>query len=373
MSDASTLLLAVSILGIAGGLALLARGISGYRRAGRVADTATSRIATLAVGEVRVTGVVEPAELTLLSPLQSLTCVYYRARIRAQDSRQRRTVLDDERAVGFRVRDETGSIRVFPRGGAWDVPPAFRAADGFTGDTPAGLALRAGPAIQPATPDREDVAARLLAVRPASSGSVLDPVVAGGGTLGLVDRLGAGVGAGRRDYEEARIELGATVTVVGTALPFDQLPDPGGADISEGESIGGPLGAAADPEIAADLEAAMAAGTLETDPDEAWGNAAIPGFGIGKPVRAPELDPAATPPAVADAPTAERFERTFEIAPTELVLAVAPDRPLLISIGAPVAAVARGQDRFILGLFGATLAIASVIVLALAVGGGPLP
>jgi hypothetical protein len=372
MPDPSALLLAASTLGIGGGLLLLARGVSGYRRAGRVADTATSRIGTLAVGEVRVTGRVEPAELTLVSPLQSLPCVYYRARIRAQDSRQRRAVLDDARAVGFRVRDETGSIRIFPRGAAWDVPPTFHAADGFTGDTPAGLALRTGPAIQPATPDREELAARLLSVRPAFAASVLDPV-AGGGTLSLADRLGAGVGAGRREYEEGRIELGATVTVVGTALPFDQFPDPDGADVSENEPMSGPLGAAADPEIAADLEAAIAAGNLETDPDEAWGNAAIPGFGIGKPVRAPELDPLATQPAVADAPTAERFERTFEIAPTELVLAVAPGRPLLISIGAPVAAVARGQNRFVLGLLGATLAIASAVVLALLVGGGPLP
>jgi hypothetical protein len=372
MSDVSTLLLAGSIVGIGGGLSLLARGFAGYRRAGRVGDTATSRIDTLAVGEVRVTGRVEPAELALTSPLQSQTCVYYRARVREQDSRTRRTVLDDERAVGFRVRDETGDIRVFPRGATWDVPTRFKDSDGFTGDKPAGLALRGGSAIQPATPDREELVAQLLMARPSFGGSGLDPA-AGGGMLGLADRLGAGAPAGRRDYEESRIEFGDTITVVGTALPFDQLPDPSGADVSEGEALGGPLAAAADPEIAADLEAARAAGTLETDADEAWGNAAIPGFGIGKPVRPPELDPAATPPAVADARTAERFERTFEIAPTELVLAIGPDRPMLVSFGAPAAVVTRGQDRFLVGLFGAVLAIVSAIVLALQVGGGLLP
>ncbi len=355
MSDLESLLLAGSLLGIGGGMALLVRGFAGYRQAGRVADTATSRIGTLAVGEVRVTGRVEPAELILTSPLQSRPCVYYRARVNAREGRSRRVVLHDERAVGFRIRDEGGTIRVFPRGGTWDVPPGFKDEDGITGDSPPGLSPRLGSAIGPATPDRAELAARLLTVR--APDALADPALPGAGT-------------GGRDYEEARIEIGDTITVVGTALPFDQLPDPYGADLSDAVAEGGPLSAASDPEIAADLEAARASGTLETDPAEAWGNAAIPGFGIGRPVRAPELDPAATPPPVADAASAERFERTFEIAPSELVLAASGDRPLLVSLGAPAVAIERGQDRFLVGLLGAVLAIASAIVLALDLGGG---
>jgi len=356
MSDLLTLLLSGSVAGLGGGLYLLANGLRGYRRASRVADTATSRIATLAVGEVRVSGRVEPAELTLVSPLQSRTCVYYRARINQREGDSRRTVLDEERAVGFRVRDETSAIRVFPRGGTWDVPVRFEDSDGFAGERPPGVALRHGPAIEPATPDREELVARLLTVRPRILGTI-DPIVGRGAT-------------GRREYEEWRVEPGETVTIIGTALPFDQLPDPAGADVSEGEAMGGPLAATEDPEIAADLAAARAAGTLESDPDEAWGNAAIPGFGIGAPVRPPELDPAATAQVLADEETAERFERTFEIAPTELVLAVGPDRPMLVSFGPPAAVVNRAQDRFIVGLFGAVLAIASALVLAVTLGGG---
>ena len=52
-----------------------------YREATRIGDTATSRIASLAAGEVQVSGVIEPAELTLISPLQSTPCVYYRATV----------------------------------------------------------------------------------------------------------------------------------------------------------------------------------------------------------------------------------------------------------------------------------------------------
>jgi len=355
MSDLSTFVLGGSVAGIGGGLYLLVNGFGGYRRAGRVADTATSRIATLAVGEVRVTGRVEPAELTLVSPLQSRTCVYYRARVREGDDRHERTVLDEERAVGFRVRDDTGSLRVFPRGSAWDVPSTFKDADGFGGVRPPGLDLRRGPAFEPATPEREDLVARLLTVRPGH---------------GALDSIAGRASAGRREYEEARLGPGDVVTIIGTALPFDQLPDPAGADLSEGEGSGGPLAATDDPEIAADLAAARAAGTLETDPAEAWGNAAIPGFGIGAPVRPPELDPEAIPPALADAATAERYERTFEIDPGELVLAIGPDRPMLVSAGPPAAVVNRGQERFLVGLAGAVLAIASGIVLAMGLSGG---
>jgi hypothetical protein len=45
-------LLVVSGGGLLAGLGLLVRGLGGYRRAGRIADTAPSRIASIAVGEV---------------------------------------------------------------------------------------------------------------------------------------------------------------------------------------------------------------------------------------------------------------------------------------------------------------------------------
>jgi hypothetical protein len=76
-SDLSFFLLAGSLAGLGGGLWLLVQGFGAHRSATRLADTATSMISSLAVGEVRISGVVVPAELTLLSPLQSETCVYY--------------------------------------------------------------------------------------------------------------------------------------------------------------------------------------------------------------------------------------------------------------------------------------------------------
>lgn len=366
-SDASLIPLAASIAGLVGGLWLLVRGFAGYRQATRIGDVVTSRISSLAVGEARVAGVVEPAELTLVSPFQSRTCVYYRAHASESDGRDSRTILAEERAVGFRVRDATGHVRVFPRGASWDVPLVFDESDDPFGGSPAGLELRHGPAIEPGTPDRDTLVARLLTVRPGADDAGPAP---GLGSHDGLDPLASMVGSGRRSYREARLEPDETVTVVGTALPFADLPDPETADLADDPlAVGGPLAAADDPEIAADLAAARAAGALETDPGEAWGNAAIPGFGIGRPVRPPELDPAATPLPVADAATAERIERTFEIAPDALVLAASPDHPLVISAGAPTQAVERAEDRFLLGLVGAIVAIVSAVLLALQLGG----
>ena len=106
----------LAIIGIAVGLALLVRGLAGYRRASLISDIAGATISAIAVGENRVSGTIEAAELTLISPLQSEPCVYYRASVTEEDGRSESRVFHDERAVGFRVRDPSGTLRVFPRG-----------------------------------------------------------------------------------------------------------------------------------------------------------------------------------------------------------------------------------------------------------------
>jgi hypothetical protein len=351
-----------SSLGIAFGLVLLARGMAGQRRAARIGDTASSTISGIAVGEVRVSGVVEPAEITLTSPLQSRACVYYRARVKESHGDSERTVLDEERAVGFRVRDASGTVRVFPHGGQFLVPDTFNEGTGFMGDEPPGLHLRYGSAFQVGLLDRGTQIAELLTVhRPGDPAVPTTEGSTGGPYLTVFD-------GGRREYIEARIEPGDLVTVVGLALPFDQLADPTGADSATGDGLDA-TGAIDDPEVAADLAEARAAGLLETDPEEAWGNAAIPGFGIGRPTRAPELDAAAEAPPIATADEAERAERVFEIAPDELIVAAAPEADLLVSLGPPGDAVAREQTRFLVGLLGAILAIASAVILATTLSG----
>ena len=85
---------------------------------------------------------------------------------------------------------------------------------------------------------------------------------------------------------------------------------------------------------------------------------------------APVIDPAANALPLADAEAAARAERTFRIAPETLVLAASDEVPLLIAHGVPGAVVGRGQGRFVVGLLGAILAIASAMVVALSLSGG---
>jgi hypothetical protein len=345
----------ILIAGLISGLVFLARGFGGYSAAARISGLAPSRIESIAAGEVLVTGTAEPIELTLISPLQSAPCLYYRSRVANSGESEGAELFREERAVGFRLRDESGAVRVFPRDARFDVPDRFDEQSGAWGGSPVGLLPRTGPAFGPG-PDRASQIAALLTVHDPRSVGWSDPAALGGSPLVAT---GLALNAGRRHYTEARIDAGDVVTVVGRALPFADLADPTAANLLEGSGV-----AADDPEVAADLAAARAAGTLEGTPADAWGNAAIEGFGIGRPVRAPELDPAATAMPLGDAALAQRATAAFEIAPDALVLATAEGGRLLISLGAPTTIVGRQEWRFILGLLGASLAIGCAVALA---------
>ncbi len=337
--------------GVVGGLVLLFRGLGDYRSHARVADTSTSTISSLAAGEVRVSGVVEPAALTLVSLLQSTPCVYYRSTVGSGgDHGTPDQGYTEERSTGFHVRDTTGSLRVFPRGARFDVPVRFDGETGLFGDEPTGLNMRRGGPTQASEIDRAAAVADLLRVHEPWDSTVLSAV-------GDQDR--------RRSYRETRLEPGDQITIVGRALPFSDLPDPAGADLGEGSDL-----LFDDPEVAADLAEARATGTLADDPAAAWGNAAIEGFGIGRPVVEPDIDPAANPLPLAGPEEAAQAERTFEIAPETLVLAASEEVPLLIAFGVPDAVVERGQMRLVVGLLGAVLAIASAMVFAISISGG---
>lgn len=337
--------------GVICGLTLLVRGLRDYRSSIRVGDTSTSTISSLAAGEVRISGTIEPAEMTLVSLLQGAPCVYYRSTVgRGGEVSPVEGGFTEERSIGFRLRDATGTILIFPRGAHIDAAVRFDEETGATGDEPPGLAIRVGGATQLSEPDREAAIADLLRVHDAETSDRPAFLHAG-------DR--------RRHYRETRLEPGDAVTIIGRALPFSDLADPIAADFgTEADLLD------SDPEIAADLAEARAAGIMVTDPDDAWGNAAIPGFGIGRPVSAPEIDPAANRLPLATAEEAAQTERTFDIAPDTLVLASSSEVPLLIAHGRPGAVMERTQLRYVLGLLGAVLAIASAMVFAIMISGG---
>jgi hypothetical protein len=346
--------LIVSLPALVFGLWLLGRGFVAYRDEARVGDVPTSRIASMAAGELRLSGIVEAAELTLVSPLQSVPCVYYRSLIREDRSDVRRDIFDEERAISFRLRDATGSIRVVPRGRVdWNVPDRWTERTDLDGSEPLGLNRNRGSSTAMTEIDRAVAIADLLTVRAprASSDDVGSPVSIG---------LGRG---NSRSYSEARLEQGETITIVGAARPYRdleaELADPIPHD---------------DPELEAELDEARASGRLATSPEDAWGNAAIPGFGIGRPTRPPELDQdadALPTPSPAEAAAAEaRATARFVIAPDELVLGQPEgEGQLVVYPGTPAEAVDRERSTLLVGLLGAVLAIGAALLAAAQLAG----
>ena len=197
----------------------------------------TSRISSIAVGEVLVSGTAEPIELTLVSPLQSAPCLYYRSRDHGYRRRQRQRGLP--RGTRGRVpgprreRCGPGVSRAAPG----STCPIASTSDGGRGTAtrPAscrGRGRRSGPG-----PDRESQIAALLTVRdpPRTHGrrplpSAARPVRRASGW-----RSRAATGTTR----EARIEAGDAVTVVGRVLPFAELADPAAANLLDGSMVVG--------------------------------------------------------------------------------------------------------------------------------------
>ena len=339
--------------GVVAGLLLLVRGMRDYRSLLRVADTSTSTISSLAAGEVRISGTIEPAEMTLVSLLQSVPCVYYRSTI--GDGGDRRTPdagYTEERSIGFRVRDASGSIRIFPRGSPVRCCRPVRGRDrsGRGRTVGARHPARKGRPGYTET-DRALAVAALLEVKEPDDGPTLRP--------GLRDRRG------RRPYRETRLEPGDVVTIVGRVLPFSDLADPASADA-------GPESDAAldDPEIAADLAAARATGDARRRPGRGLGQRRDPGLRDRPAGRPPSSIPPRTPCRSPAAEEAASVERTFAIAPETLVLAASDEVPLLIAYGVPGDVVQRGRTQFLVGLLGAVLAIVSAMVVAINLGGG---
>lgn len=341
------------LAGFVGGIALFARGLVAYRRDRLVSSVATSTIAGIAAGEVRITGKVVVDGSALVSPIQSKPCVWFRSKIE-DTSENGGVLLNEERARPFFVDDGEARIRVVPRGARWEVGIDFDESTSFMGDEPVGLERRTGPAHTIITPDdpdamsgsqREVAIKSLLTVRPAA-----DPAVAGGygSGSGLATGFGLGAASGGRRYREARLEPGDVVTIIGQALVW--------SDVKSAMHAWDPS-TNIESAIADDLAAARAAGILAGSPEEAWGNAAIPGFGIGMPSEAPDLHPDAHEPTVADAETAAAYERRHDIPDDDLVITRGDRGDMAIYDGAPAAATMHHDFAFALGVMGALMAV----------------
>ena len=288
------------------GLMAFVRGLLEYRRGVRVSSIRTSVVAGLAAGEVRLTGTIEPLVAALVSPLQGKPAVWYQASI-VEDGRDSRTVMHEERAVEFGLRDETGVVRVVPRGASWVVPAAFSESTRRGADEPAGLQRRVDTAAD----------ATSVAVDPSSAssaGTAIDSTSALGETSGsLASKLRAMLD-GKREYQEARLEPGQMVTVVGFAMPPGELSVEGGV-VAAADAVEG-------------VERVYSADTVD----------------------AAAVDDGAAPPE-------------------QLVISSGPQGGLVVYAGDPSQARGRHDQNFMLGLGGAIMAGSAAVVLIVLVNG----
>jgi hypothetical protein len=350
-------------VGLVAGAALFVRGLVAYRRRAVVTSIATSSADSIAAGEVRLSGIVEPLAATLISPLQSVPSVWYHGRVtRSGDTDA--VLLDEERSVEFLLRDATGTVRVVPRGARFRIAPALDESTDLFGTEPAGLSRRVGAAsMAVAEFDRDAAIADLLTVRPATAG----PDGASDHTLieGSFATLGIRPAGPRRHYVEQRLEPGAHVTLVGFARPYGEVDPLGDPDAAAFRGA-----VLEDQQIAAELAEARAAGRLAGSAREAWGNAAIPGFGIGRPTETPALEVGAQSLPAAEPAQVDRAERIFQVAPETIVITSGAETPLTIYAGTPVEAATYDRTAFLRGLAGGGLAATSAVVLAVTLNGG---
>jgi hypothetical protein len=350
--------------GLVGGLVLFVRGLQAYRQDRLISSVATSTLDAIAAGEVRVTGVVEPIDQTLISPLQSRPCVWYRSRIETTGD-NRRVLFDEEKSQEFRLRGENGKIRVVPRGARWEIGMAYDESTSMTGGDPPGLARRSGSAYASwlerdastmSELERDAAAQALLTVRQPTASSL------GGGDLESAGTWSAYLAkdSGKR-YREARLEPGQTITVLGQAWPWGEVRE---VVLSWNPSSN------VERDIAGDLSYAREMGMLAASPEEAWGNAAIPGFGIGAPTVAPELDPRANRIEVPDDPSVhEDALAKYDIPDEELVLSRGLKGGLAIYAGTPSEATQHHDFAFLVGIGGAVMAALCAFALGAAITG----
>jgi len=350
--------------GLVGGIVLFVRGLQAYRRDRLISSVATSTLDGLAAGEVRVTGVVEPIDQTLISPLQSKPCVWYRSRIETTGDNSR-VLFDEEKSQEFRLRGENGEIRVVPRGARWEIGTAFDESTSLTGSDPPGLARRSGSAYANwldrdvgtmSDLERDAAAQALLTVRRPTRETLDDDNLEGGGTWSAYLTKNSG-----RRYREARLEPGQAITILGQAWPWGEVRE---VVLTWNPSSN------VERDIAGDLSYAREMGMLVASPEEAWGNAAIPGFGIGAPTVEPELDPRADLPDVPGDPAVhDDALARYDIPDEELVLSRGLKGGLAIYAGTPAEATQHHDFAFLIGIAGAVMAALCAFALGAALTG----
>jgi len=135
------LIFVYSLIGLLPGVFIFIEGVKAFQRKMLIEDIPTSKIRSIAMGLVEISGEVVPAKnMILKSPLTKTNCVYYRLVIEEERSSGKSrvwvTIKDEEKRTYFYVKDETGLVLVDPKGAEVDVSPNFSFNSGLGKDPP---------------------------------------------------------------------------------------------------------------------------------------------------------------------------------------------------------------------------------------------
>ena len=123
---------AFAVLGIVG-CVLFAHGFVLWRRKRAIEDTPPSKIRSVALGAAELEGTARPKD-PLVAPVSGLPCAWYRYRIEREthsgNERNWTTVASGDSADWpFYLEDETGRVRVDPKGATAEIPNQIHETD----------------------------------------------------------------------------------------------------------------------------------------------------------------------------------------------------------------------------------------------------
>jgi len=119
--------------GAASGASLFARGFVLWRRGRTIEDTPTAKVRSMPLGRVELAGVARSYDAPLRAPLSGTPCVWFQYRVERESGTGRkrhwRTVDAGASEAPFALEDDTGRIRIEPRGAAMEIAPQLRETD----------------------------------------------------------------------------------------------------------------------------------------------------------------------------------------------------------------------------------------------------
>ncbi len=125
MSDDGNLFV-YSIIGFFGGLYIFYMGFKNLRKKQLIENTPTSKVRSIAMGQVEVIGAALPFENPIKSPFTNTPCVYYRWAVeeyrRSKNSSYWAEIAKGASKNRFYLQDDTGKVLIDPEGAEVDIP-----------------------------------------------------------------------------------------------------------------------------------------------------------------------------------------------------------------------------------------------------------